>query len=669
MSKKKSDDKVCISDCGGHNIRKLMDEYIDRRGKIGHYTQSEMLASIIDYLAKSDPEIQRIVEASKKAQIASAEEFARRLTQPASVHLKADLPFPPPFRGDVEEGFLSPKGDTVPCHLQSKYPLWADALCSDEEKTGFFCWSYSPAPIAKFVAWAIGSGRLQDEWIDRSATWAWNFTPRVTGELDVVMPFRLSGGPCAWRKNGGNVSIWIITDVFVDKWVPPESGTGWETTEEIARVPTDTKLLYSTSSLAMNGPPPQDGNFFANFSPCGTDLRINVEENFSYTIYAVVTVALTANEHAAIGAGQVAGTDIYECVLQADCQLLKKPRLVVRPNHYDFGEVSLGSSSGRSFNLFNPGSKATKIDNLRVSGEGFRLRTDYPGRPCGDTPITIEPENLCNVKVWFEPTAIDSYYESLTIDSNAVDGPHITIPLRGTCVPSDLVASPSNLNFGHVFVGNTKTLTVSLVNKGKTALEIENIHIIGGPAFTLDEQGGAFPCGSTPTIRPGGTCTFSIRFKPTSARSYSRTFVITSRHSPVQRTTVTMRGIGITGGGEIQVSPTEIDFGNVEVGKWRMRSVSILNAGTKRLNAKILPIINVDPYDEFEWSTDYFIPKKVMCPLCSSEAPTIEPQHRCCISVYFRPRRVGAKTAFFMIFSDDPNSPRVTVEIKGKGIT
>jgi hypothetical protein len=666
MSKKKSDGEVCITYCGGHSIEQFMDEYIDRRGKIGRDTQSEMLASIIDYLAKSDPEIQGIVEASKKAQIASAEEFARRFSQPASVPLKADLPFLPPFRLDVEEGILSPKRDTVPCHLGSQFPRWIDSFSSNIEQGGSICRDHRVPPIAEFVAWACGSGHSHDDWTYRCATWGWNFRPRVTGELDVVMPFRLTGRSCQWHKNGGDVSMWVITDVCVDKWVPPESGTGEMTPEEVARVPTDAKLLYSTvSSLAKNGPPPQ-GDFFANFSPCGTYLRINVEENFSYTIYAAVTVALRANEHAAIGAGLVAGNDFFWCALQADCQLLEKPRLVVRPNQYDFGEVSLGAISRRSFNLFNPGSKATKIDNLRVSGEGFRLRTDYPGRPCGDTPITIEPNTLCNVSVRFEPTAIEYYFEYLTIDSNAVDGPHISIPLVGTCVQSDLVASPSDLNFGQVFVGKNKTLTVSLVNKGETALEIANIHIIGGPAFTLDEQGGAFPCGSTPTIRPGATCTFSIRFNPTSARPYSRTLTIRSRHIPVQTTMVIMRGIGITCGGEIQVSPTEFDFGNVEVGKWDVRSVSILNAGTTRLKAKISGIL--DAYDEFELSTDWYIPKKVMCPPCSSIAPTIEPQHRCCIYVYFRPRRVGAKWAFIMIRSDDPNSPRVDVNIKGRGI-
>lgn len=326
----------------------FINKYIEERSELIENSQSRVLSRILDHLAKSDEEIRGILDTSRKVRTSLKNEFVRRPMVPKMLQRK-DIPSIPLSEDELVKEF-SPrltstrlyldfnavKGDptsllkacTAPSTLNHFFPIWAEPIESQEENY-WFDWTAKSASEAWCVAGVPGGGRTQDELVANTATWAWDFTARSTEELDIWFQHSVRG-PCVWRTDGGDVSLWILFEIYVDKWIPPESGTGWWTTEEVASIPRHICKLYSTNtSLAMNGTPPEP-NFVPGCYTCSLALnpkeghvRVHVEEGFSYTVYSGLTVALTANEHAAIAIGSLEGAYFDPCKFRGLCMICR----------------------------------------------------------------------------------------------------------------------------------------------------------------------------------------------------------------------------------------------------------------------------------------------------------------------------------------------------------
>ena len=78
---------------------------------------------------------------------------------------------------------------------------------------------------------------------------------------------------------------------------------------------------------------------------------------------------------------------------------------------------------------------------------------------------------------------------------------------------------PASFDFGTVTTGDAPApLEVTIRNTGTDQLRVSSIGLTAAssPAFTLSLTAGTQPCASTtPTVAPGGSCTFRVTFRPT----------------------------------------------------------------------------------------------------------------------------------------------------------
>ena len=331
----------------GGDTGNFINNYLKSRSVYIESSKSRLIAQIMSHLGKSDPKINAMIESAGKIQEELSKQFLKEHSSPRLPRMlrKQNIPCLEKNEDNEIETLLPRLANlrihidpreiatrslkdiwnacTVPCPRYNGWPNWGDEEFSNDEKSYWFSWTNKPTSVS-CVAGVAGSGRSQDEWISNTARWYWLFSPEVTENLDVWISNRLSG-PCAWRSNGGDVSVWIMTEVQVEKYIP--GNIGWQLVKSIPR---SIRLLYSTNSgLDMNGPPPQgyfggsSRNSYVGFEPTDEGFTINVEEGFFHLISVDVTIALTANEHSAIGIGMMGGNYFDPCKLKAYCTLCR----------------------------------------------------------------------------------------------------------------------------------------------------------------------------------------------------------------------------------------------------------------------------------------------------------------------------------------------------------
>jgi archaellum component FlaF (FlaF/FlaG flagellin family) len=180
--------------------------------------------------------------------------------------------------------------------------------------------------------------------------------------------------------------------------------------------------------------------------------------------------------------------------------------------------------------------------------------------------------------------------------------------------------------------------TVSLTNTGKTALSISSMGVKG--QFKMSSN-----CG--PSVAPGGHCTISAAFQPTTPGGQIGTINIRDSASSKPQV-IELTGIATT----VSLSPTQLTFPAQKVGtKSTPQNVQLTNMGSTALNFSSIKITGKNAGDFSQTNT------------CGSQ---IGPGARCTISVSFAPTKTGTRTATLSITDDGGGSPQ-TVPLSGTG--
>ena len=115
--------------------------------------------------------------------------------------------------------------------------------------------------------------------------------------------------------------------------------------------------------------------------------------------------------------------------------ILIAPAFGVTPDTFDFGIVSMGTSSPpQTFTVSNSGSADLVINSATVSGGSFSLG---PGT-CGALPATIAPGGSCTITAAFTPISTGAFADNLVIVSNGPATPVANITMNGVGVPPPL---------------------------------------------------------------------------------------------------------------------------------------------------------------------------------------------------------------------------------------
>jgi hypothetical protein len=180
--------------------------------------------------------------------------------------------------------------------------------------------------------------------------------------------------------------------------------------------------------------------------------------------------------------------------------------LVVSPTTFDFGEVTVGSTSpGQRVLISNPTANPV---TLNAAGGGIAAPFNS-ATTCGGPSVTLAPGASCFFEYFFVPTALGAVTGSTSIQIT-VGGVAKTVPIAasgagitagGGTFP--LVVSPTSFNFGATAVGDTTAGQLVMVTN-PTASPVTTTVAGGGIAAPFNA--GTTCGGPSVTLAPGASC-------------------------------------------------------------------------------------------------------------------------------------------------------------------
>ncbi len=235
-------------------------------------------------------------------------------------------------------------------------------------------------------------------------------------------------------------------------------------------------------------------------------------------------------------------------------------------NYYDFGSVAFCETSSQTFTFTNIGIPEIEIRKAEIVQTDNNFNQKNPPQ----LPITLQKDDVYKLEIVFSPlNSTDGEKTAQLVVEFFVNGElkSAIINLRGER-NSGLLASPSEINFGDVFVKQpptAKELSFKLTNIGDKAIEIsQNWQFLHFPTI--------FEIVSTDPILPvsldkNESVDFKVRFKPNDVMIYrdSLTFEITKPCQELRIINVEGRGIPAIEGilslpDLVDVNPSEKNF-------------------------------------------------------------------------------------------------------------
>lgn len=195
--------------------------------------------------------------------------------------------------------------------------------------------------------------------------------------------------------------------------------------------------------------------------------------------------------------------------------------------------IEIGQSGTGSFTVVSAGSSDLLISSAALTGADAGQFT-VNAAPCTGAPLP--PMQSCLVTVTFSPTTAGDKSATLTIASNDVDEPEVTVAITGLVFAgSRPELSVAEVQIGTstapVQVGQTGTSEIVIMSTGSDDLSVVSV-VLGGPdaaEFTLEED-------CTAMDLPRGTeCTIGLGFTPTTPGTKTAEIQITTQDAVVSR--------------------------------------------------------------------------------------------------------------------------------------
>jgi Abnormal spindle-like microcephaly-assoc'd, ASPM-SPD-2-Hydin len=309
-------------------------------------------------------------------------------------------------------------------------------------------------------------------------------------------------------------------------------------------------------------------------------------------------------------------------------------QLTASPSSLNFGNVQVGSSQTLSEILTNSGNSSITISQATLTSANFTLNGLA-------LPLTLGAGQTANFSVTFSPQSAGSSSSNINVTSTASDS-NLSIPLSGMGVaPGTLTGNPTSLAFGNVQVGNTASLSETLTNTGGSTVSISQASL-SSASFSVSGL-NEFPI----TLTPNQSITFTVNFAPTSSGAVSGTLSVASNASDSQLN-IALSGTGMAAG-TLALSPTTLNFGNVNVGSSSSLSGMLTASGAA---------VTVQPASD---SNSEFVLSGISLPA------TIAAGQSATFTVTFTPQSSGATSGTISFPSNASNSPAVQ-SMTGTGV-
>lgn len=308
-----------------------------------------------------------------------------------------------------------------------------------------------------------------------------------------------------------------------------------------------------------------DGNGF-KVKTCPATVAAGAEATITYTFEPKDVVAYTGTMTIQTDAGN------REITLKGEG---KGAKIRISLQTVDFGTVEVNSEVTRELTITNTGNDTLTINSL-TAGSPFSITT------IGSTPIKVIPGSSVTVLVKFRATSAGNYTDSLSITSDAINS--VSVPLQANAVSTNIVVSPSSVDFGVVQRGSTVSKVVTIKNDSLRTVNILSVDSPSSP-FSVDQP-------STKALKPGESIDLVVKFAPTSAGAFSSAVSILFDHSSTP-ILITLTGkSGSATSSALMFDTTILNFGKVLVNQTATKSFKVNSTSS----VNIISVTATSPY-------------------------------------------------------------------------
>ncbi len=321
------------------------------------------------------------------------------------------------------------------------------------------------------------------------------------------------------------------------------------------------------------------------------------------------------------------------------------PDIGVSPDSIAFGSIEINTTTTQSLTISNEGTSVLTVTNVTLNGvNGSEFAVENI-----TIPLAILPGDSSVGLVHFQPVTTGEKQASLQIESNDPDENPVIVPLTGMAIPvpvPDISVTPAVLSFGDVEINNSALQTLQIINLGSANLVIANTNITGVDSVDF----AVLTSIDSLVVLPNDTSSVDVRFSPVTAGAKSATLQIISNDPDQGIVNVALSGTGITIA-DIAVSPTSVDFGNVEFGDSTDQTIFLINSGTADLN-----ILSTSITDD---TTGQFS-------VVSLSNSVVAPNDTQTVLLRYHATHAGTFNANLEITSNDPDESSVNVSLTAK---
>ncbi|MCK5119878.1 MAG: choice-of-anchor D domain-containing protein, partial [Candidatus Latescibacteria bacterium] len=328
-----------------------------------------------------------------------------------------------------------------------------------------------------------------------------------------------------------------------------------------------------------------------------------------------------------------------------------EPKIVLSDATHEFGDVLVGQASDYwMLRITNEGEGDLFILDLQVVPKELKEFQFDANRFPSEQERTIAPGGALDLFLFFAPTSSGLREAKVIVQSDDPNTPELEIPLTGRGIAPRMALSESTHDFGNVLVGQSTDWTLRVTNEGDGDL------ILG---YSMTSENGAFGFDpdrmppTEPTLAPGDTLEFILRFAPTSSGIQVGTLTLQNNDPDTPESEIPLTGRGTEP--RMALSESAHDFGNVLVGQVAYWTLRITNEGDGDLylDPSVTPLTAGFGWDETQLPRDWRI---------VSPGKTLE------LVLGFAPgdtTLIGLQTATLTLKSNDPDAPEVVVTMKG----
>lgn len=332
----------------------------------------------------------------------------------------------------------------------------------------------------------------------------------------------------------------------------------------------------------------------------------------------------------------------------------------VEPPFVNFGILPEGGSASRNVEVFNCGEATVVLERVEPAlllGGIFQV-TLGPGwgsevPPGSRRAFTVQARDQADQER-------GRYEGEVQVLGTSVDGRAIELPVDVAvqlgAEPACLEVAPTRVVDGPVTVGEPRSWPVTVTNCGGMTTRVDRATFLqGGAGFSV-----SLPPLAQRTLVPGASLEATVTLTPTAAGLASDVLQVESAAASDGETAVVETEFEVAVQEPapcVQLEPTSVAFGPVEIGQVATRTVTATNCGDRPLRLSAIRIVSGAP-------------RFVVATVPTSERVLLAGERRT-LQVRFEPANEGVRTGVLEVVADPlaaGPTTAVTATLRGEGV-